>query len=929
VRRIGLRNAVRRPREAALVMLGCILGTALIVGNGSVGDSFTYSLTTRALSDFGPLDAIVRYDNRDDWSAANAHISQALRKNVTAATAVTVMNAPVRAGGTKTAPRANLIEADYRRAGGLTAGPGMEPGTGPAAGQAWVSRRLASRLALRVGDTVTVHAPTKVQLRVARIESSALVSFLDNNVKSGESLLVGPGTVLNQHTKHPDLVHPDWFTLVIGAHPSTGVPDPKDVAALDEALTKTVTPFDGEVTMVRDEALHSAINEGKQTATLLTTIGSFGIIAGILLLINVLLMLAEERLAELGTMRAVGMPRSPLIGSFSLEGGIYAAVGSLLGGGAGVLLGRLLVTLMDRQTSQSELDYRGLPLHFSIDTATLTTGIATGFLVSVIAVVATSFRVSRMEVIRSLRALPPQRRGQRRGAVPLSIIGLIAGPLLTLIGYTTPASFPFLIGPVITALCAGVLLTRRFGWEPAVLATCAPLLCFTIPFGAIDPTPQRGPTFAVMGGVVSVGASVLLVNAVQTRLGQFLRGLGRGRSVVPLRLGLANPVAHRVRMLLTVLPFALVIFTLTYAEGLSHLVSTELNATTPILGGGFTVYADSNPVAPFDFARYRSSDVTHVAPIGTLFASFTFDPEKPNRFWEVTGFDRRLYTNVEPPPLLARAPQYKTDREAYEAVFNDPDLMLSSDGFLMAGNFGPSSDDPVEPPGVGDSFVMRDPVSDRTHDVTLVGLTYADVLGTGAFLGAPGLREVFGDRFVMSDAMISATDSTAVIDDLQRAGVDQGVRAVDIEETARIDFKSLTGLINLFRSDLGIGVIVGVAGIGVVLVRSVRDRRQQIGVLRAMGVDAGEIGSSFMIEGAFVSAQGLLVGVGVGVLTIAALTGSQLVYNLLGFSPPMRPPPVTILILLVGLFLASLAASALPARRAAKIPPAIALRLVD
>jgi ABC-type lipoprotein release transport system permease subunit len=50
---------------------------------------------------------------------------------------------------------------------------------------------------------------------------------------------------------------------------------------------------------------------------------------------------------------------------------------------------------------------------------------------------------------------------------------------------------------------------------------------------------------------------------------------------------------------------------------------------------------------------------------------------------------------------------------------------------------------------------------------------------------------------------------------------------------------------------------------------------------------------------------------------------------LLGFQPALKPPPVTILILTVGLFLAALAASALPARRASKIPPAMALRLVD
>ena len=51
VRRIGLRNVRRRPREAALVMLGCILGTGVIVGNLSVGDSLTASLEAQALGE--------------------------------------------------------------------------------------------------------------------------------------------------------------------------------------------------------------------------------------------------------------------------------------------------------------------------------------------------------------------------------------------------------------------------------------------------------------------------------------------------------------------------------------------------------------------------------------------------------------------------------------------------------------------------------------------------------------------------------------------------------------------------------------------------------------------------------------------------------------------------------------------------------------
>src|SRR5689334_1641599 len=100
VRRIGLRNAVRRPREAALVMLGCVLGTALIVGNSAVGDSFTASIRKLALGDFGATDASISYGNRDDWAKGNAYLAATPLKGVESAAAVAVLHAPVTAAGT-------------------------------------------------------------------------------------------------------------------------------------------------------------------------------------------------------------------------------------------------------------------------------------------------------------------------------------------------------------------------------------------------------------------------------------------------------------------------------------------------------------------------------------------------------------------------------------------------------------------------------------------------------------------------------------------------------------------------------------------------------------------------------------------------------------------------------------------------------------
>ena len=44
LRRLAFRNAARRPRETALVILGSLLGTAIMTGSFVVGDTFTSSI---------------------------------------------------------------------------------------------------------------------------------------------------------------------------------------------------------------------------------------------------------------------------------------------------------------------------------------------------------------------------------------------------------------------------------------------------------------------------------------------------------------------------------------------------------------------------------------------------------------------------------------------------------------------------------------------------------------------------------------------------------------------------------------------------------------------------------------------------------------------------------------------------------------------
>ncbi len=933
VRRIGMRNARRRPREGALVALGCLLGTALIVGAGAVGSSYTASVQRQALSEMGPLDAIVSYENRDDWSAANARLAASLPDGIQFGAAVASAVVPMTSETSPDpAPAATLIEADYRRATDMLDG----DGTGPAKGTGWASHDLADKLRLRVGTTVTTHVKGQTNdIKITRILDRPLTKLTPTSTDNGINLLVAPGTIDALRAEDPDGLTPRWLTVVAAKGPHTVAP-PSDakVKTLERALTTTLGTNNPRIAMVRQDRLERAIAVGKASSRFLTTIGAFSIISGALLLVNVLLMLAEERLAELGTMRAVGLPRGALIQAFTVEGAVYALAGAVVGAGTGVGLGRFMVWIAQKAGSPPRtrnFPNRQLDLHFSITGQDVLKGLAAGFLLSTIVAALTSFRISRFDVIRSLRELPAARSRHRRVANTMLWVVVALGALGTGLAFSTRNPLALVAFPTMLTSAVGVIVAHRYGWKAGVTAATIPNVIWATLFQMINDSDQIASAGVVLGGMVLVMSGVLLVNAHQSTVAHFLRRIGGGRVTVTSRLGLANPLAHRVRTLLTVGPLALVVFTLAYAEGLSGLITHELRALSPTLAGDYQVYAQSSPASPFDFSELDRTNINALVPMSSVIASFKGGTSESQRFWNVTAFGPEI-AKERPPRLILRGKQYADDAAVYRAVAKDADLIIVPANFLFTAGqrLGRTKDDPTRTPRAGDEYTIFDTASGQSHDVTVAGVSYQDAVGFGAMYGNVGARQVFGSRLVPSGALIDTRgDARELAQQLNRAGVENGMDANVVEDLANEQFAFVGSITNLYRSDLGIGLIVGVAGIGVVLVRSVRDRRQQIGTLRAMGIDSGQIGWSFLLEGGFVAIQGVGVGAVLGSAMVMALAKSPQIRDVLGFTPPVPAPSVSLFLLALGLLAASLLASVAPARAASRIPPAVALRLVD
>lgn len=158
---------------------------------------------------------------------------------------------------------------------------------------------------------------------------------------------------------------------------------------------------------------------------------------------------------------------------------------------------------------------------------------------------------------------------------------------------------------------------------------------------------------------------------------------------------------------------------------------------------------------------------------------------------------------------------------------------------------------------------------------------------------------------------------------LEKSMLSSGLNAAPLSELFAAGQAILRGILGLFQGFLALGLVVGIAGLGVISSRTVVERRQQIGVLRAIGYPSGTVALLFVLEANFIALTGILLG-GITGLILGDKTIGQ-AYDLatqLSFPTPW----LTIAGMLAAAWLVSLLTTILPAWQASRIYPAEALR---
>jgi putative ABC transport system permease protein len=168
-------------------------------------------------------------------------------------------------------------------------------------------------------------------------------------------------------------------------------------------------------------------------------------------------------------------------------------------------------------------------------------------------------------------------------------------------------------------------------------------------------------------------------------------------------------------------------------------------------------------------------------------------------------------------------------------------------------------------------------------------------------------------------------DQQATADALESAFLQNGMEVTVISDLLKDTVSTSLTFNYILQGFMGLGLVVGVAALGVISARSVVERRQQIGVLRSIGFQREMVQLSFLVESSFISLLGIGLGTVLGLImafNVIHDSSQQPSWDNIRFAVPW----VNLAIIFAIVYVASLITTFVPARQAARVYPAEALR---
>ena len=980
--RMAARNIPRRKAQTVLVIAGLMMATVTISSAFTTGDSVTASIEQVATKDLRNLDQLVTVhdDDLDALVPVSDDIDEALVAEIGP-----VLNADPGIDGVapilfEDVAVVNLDDRLFEISALLT---GLEPEAARAfdalqtvdgdlldlgalaPDEVYVDRDGAEEISVEAGDIIGVPVgPGQIrQFTVKAIAEAYYVKQIEHRVVLMTSLAHA-----QEVTGKEGLI-----SAIMVSNLGAGDEGIDLTAEIQERLAEhPVLRGNGLIlTPLKQDLIEFANLIGSLFVTIFTLFGLFSICVGVLLIFLIFQMLAAERKPEMGMSRAIGMRRSQLVQMFIAEGAIYsigsAIVGALVGAGIGALL-VIATSAIFAQASPSE-DFTLTP---TITLRSLLVSFFLGSIVTFITVGIASLRVSRLNIVRAIRDIPePERARGGVGRLVWGVIFALVGLLLLVSGFNAGQTTPFLLGGALVPMGLAFAL-RFFGVSQRLLMTLLGLwlIVFFLPLRhpwfteRLRDDWQIDFSIFIISSFVLVAGSILVImnnTSYVQAAASWLAGRFLGLAPV-IKSAVAYPLRNGFRTGLSITMFAVVVLSVTSVSVINSSFSGIIEDQQRLAGGYDVVGAalgDLNPIRDVTPIVEANSGLDFVVrdaegpaigvfrTIGDAEAKLAAQPDDDLEETLITAVDPDFVRTNGFRIALATA-EFRTgdtfDAEAVwraleerpgAAVINAQHVPTRANfafnpvgGFSLEGVEGLFVENEVMDPV---PVTIRDLDSARSFEVTVIGVI-DDIASDPQFFLPPGmytstefLSEEVGREIDVSMVWFETVPGTENADQrIESAFFEYGFQSIDIQEAIDNSQAANSSFNTLLMAFMGLGLVVGIAALGVISARAVIERRQQIGVLRAIGFSKGRVQLSFLLESSFIA----IIGIGLGIIL-------SLLQNIIVIGPAIKAsepdfavsiPWLRVALIAIIAYVFTFATTLLPSRQAAGVPPADALR---
>jgi len=932
--RIALREATRRPWQSALVVAGLMIGSGAILVSQTIQNSTDDSLIAGAFQSWGRVDLTV---GAPDNSYFDPSVAQTLADDPQVRRSAGGVQAGVELVG-------SVADLDRGSNNAFTRVIGFDPVTQPAfgrfrlvdgaqtsgedlkSGEVLIGQSLARAIAARVGD----------HLRVS-------IGQPNGDSKTGDVAVAGvlapsgPGS----YGLRPAVFAPaETMAGLIGTHrdniiriaaPGNGQAEldagHRLVPLVAGALRTAAEASQLQVREAKAEDVLAARQQqdpGNATSGITNVLSGVVLLAGLVLVVNLMATLVEERRPRLAVLRALGLTRLGLIAALSTEGAIYSLVAAALGIVPGLLVSWALVAVTVRGTGGVGAGSgialgRDLQVQLSVRPASVALAIAAGAVLTLAGVVLAAVLRSGMTIAAAIRDLPePGNMARASRSRRLFQLGLVVASLVALLN-PAPAvpGVPLrTLGGVGLIALASVAMRGRMPERVRLTGLGLALTAWAFVGLAIafstSTSQSAGIDLFLAIPVTALGLSLAVVSNVRLlETIASVTGDASGRLRGTLRLSLAYLIRRPLRASLTVGTLAMLLSVIVLYNVFIANFANQMR--------------QSGARAPYDISVSMPAQRSMVLP-PTLQAQVATFLSIPTRSYlgsvQVSSpagtpalWHQERLSLYELTPELVRNPpmgsgmtnrrrQFRNDASAWRSVQNDP-------GWVFWTRFNTD----VRLTFVGPSGSVTRSVAGDFGDPILDGI-----------IGSSQALAPFGNLPLGTTVLVKAkpgVDPHALATQIRQALLPEGAEVTTIPDLLRqrlVAFELFASVPVLF---MRMGIVIGILSLAILALRAVVQRRRSIGVLRALGYRRGEVVAGVVTEAALTTTCGVVVGV---------VTGIVAAYLYLNWSVTATPFGIDVgsLAGTLGLIYAAvLLATVGPALAAARTPPAQALRLQE